>query len=140
MTKPGHPQPVGDNRNELSLFSSVTIPEVSPEPLTAEILESQIPHAAKRLVGIERTEDERRWDHSDDSGYPKNAEQTRQDVGRTMLTADDIERAEIAEIRRGYKPTKRPKKDRRHLGPNQKNTADGDKRVEAIYGKPGEIL
>lgn len=64
---------------------------------------------------------------------------------RPAPTAEEIEQSEVAEISKNaasvHEPrTKATNVKMRPLGPNQRNTADGDKRVETVYGKPGEVL
>ena len=139
MTKPGHAEPLLDNQGEPNLFSTRPIPEQPTAPSLHEQLDSQIPAAARRMVEATKTEDDDEWDRLDRSGYPRTTQQTREDVGRTMLKAEDIERAEKTKIKKNYKPPQRHKPRRPGFG-IPADTANNDKKVEATYGKPGEIL
>jgi hypothetical protein len=136
MTKPGHEQPNLDNQGERTLFSTAPI-QGSKAPKDKYLsFEDMVPQDVRARIKVDIEQGDADWERQDKSGYPPTMVQIRKNVGGAALAAEDIEEVEVAKISKKAKPASRPKKDRRHLGPSQKNTADGDKRVEAAYGKP----
>ncbi|HEY5549612.1 MAG TPA: hypothetical protein VIK37_00150 [Candidatus Saccharimonadales bacterium] len=136
MTKRGHQQPNFDNQSQLNIFSERPAAEVP----VVEQPTFQPPYDVRPLVRARLKDAERRFDILDAQAI-RTSEQVRKEIGRSALTPEDIEAKEVAEVRKGAKPSKRPKKDRRHLGARQKNIADGDARVKAEYDMlsyPGE--
>ena len=129
MSQRGHKQPEFDNQSQLNLFSELPAPEV-PEVKQPVF---QPPVGIRRPINVQKEIDDRSYDLLDAQGI-HTSRAIRQRIGKTALTAEDIEQQEVKNIRKSAKPSGRPKKDRRQLGPRQKNIADGDARVKTEYG------
>jgi len=133
--KRGHELPLFDNTGQPDLFSSVPAPEIAPTAPPS--FETKIPVDVAGPIRRQKAEDDREWDRLDSQGI-HTGRTIRQRIGETALTPEDIERKEAAGSVKQARKTSRRKP--RALGPRQQNIADGDKRVEAAYGKPGEII
>ena len=133
MSQRGHKQPEFDNQSQLNLFSELPAPEV-PEVKQPVF---QPPVDIRRPIKVQKEIDDRSYDLLDAQGI-HTGRAIRERIGKTALTAEDIERREVGNIKKTAKPSSRPKKDRRHLGPRQKNIADGDARVKTEYELYGQ--
>ena len=123
MSKIGHEQPHFDNTGELTLFSGDQSMEQPPKPEPSPFKATEIKTpTAEELDLIERYSDQ----------------MTPLQVA--MRRGIDYTPSSPPDTARRPEKGRQIKIDRRRLGSKQKNTADGDKRVEAIYGKPGEII
>jgi|GEM_PF-2691753 hypothetical protein len=97
----------------------IEIPPTSPGPTTFHP-----PVDVERKLKAQAIDDEREWERIDNQAQTSSAG-TRQKVGQTMLAGADIERSEVKSILKNANLSKpRPKKDRRHLSPRGKMTAD----------------
>jgi hypothetical protein len=147
MAKPGHEQPELDYRSapESSLLSST--PDelqdaVGKSPEAAASVE--IKPVAEIMADHESRQAEKaaRWEELTNANWPPGRIEERLDAEFPDLrTSEEIEAREVARIKAHASQLHKPKRDKtrvlqRSLGPNQRNIADGDKRVEAEYGKP----
>lgn len=107
-------QPPSETKNVEPVAPNET-PTVKTD--TPKDYEARIPAPAQAEL-----EDARRLFDTRDTNYPMTSAQIREGIGGSMLTGDDIERQELRQVK--LKPSKRPRKDRRHLSARGKLTAD----------------
>lgn len=111
--------------------------EVAPEPVKTSSdreIDPQIPPKVRETLRHEFSEADTEFDRRD-KNYPRTMAQNRQEIGGVLLTPEDIEKPKRAVS----KPSRRPKKDRRHLSHLGKLAADEAPAHERVPTTSGQL-